>query len=347
MKAMGSCTLQELADRIGGKAAGDPAFRIEGVGSLEGAGPGELAFLGDRRRAGELATTRAGALILPTGTEGFSGPRIECDNPYLAFARALAFFHPGPEVTAHSVHESALVGAGVVLEEPVHLGPGVVLEEGVRVGAGTRIEAGCVIGRSCRIGRRCRLHARVTLYHETILGDRVEIHSGAVLGSDGFGYARDGAEYIKFPQVGRVLVEDDVEIGAGTTIDRGALGDTRIKRGAKIDNLCQIAHNCVIGEDTALAAQVGVSGSTVIGARCMIGGQAGFAGHSRIGDEVQIAAQSGVHGDLPDGTAWFGSPAMPLKEGLRNSRAYARLHQLAQRVRRLEKQPGSNPPKPS
>ncbi len=329
--------LEELAPKIGGRVEGDGKVLVRGVASLEDAGPGMLSFFGDPRLAEKAGRTRAGALVVPEGSDVFSGPRIESPNPYLSFAKAVAFFHPPYRVEEHRIHPSALVSPGVVLEEPVEIGPGVVVEEGVRIGRGTLVEAGCFLGRDCRVGRECRLHPRVVLYHETEIGDRVEIHAGAVLGADGFGYARDGARYVKFPQVGRVVVEEDVEIGANAAIDRAALGETRIRRGVKLDNLVHIAHNCLVGEDTAFAAQVGVSGSTEIGARCMIGGQAGFAGHSRVGDQAVVYAQSGVHGDIPPGTRWLGSPAQPAREAFRNIAAFSRLHEMARRLRALEK----------
>ena len=333
---MKEITLAELARVTGGKVEEGGDVLLKGVGSLEEAGPGILSFFGDPKLEEKVRETRAEALVVPEGSSLFSGPRIECDDPYLAFARAVAFFHPPYRVEVHRIHPSAATAYGVALEEPVEIGPFVVVEEGVRIGKGTLIEAGCFIGRNCRIGRECRLHPRTVLYEGTELGDRVEIHAGAVLGSDGFGYARDGRKYVKFPQVGKVVVEDDVEIGANAAIDRAALGETRICRGVKLDNLVHIAHNCRVGEDTAFAAQVGVAGSTEIGAGCMIGGQVGFAGHTKVGDEVVIYAQSGIHGDIPAGTRWIGTPAQPAKEAFRNLAAFSRLHEMARRLRVLE-----------
>ncbi len=334
---MKQVTLEELAREIGGEVKGDGKVLLKGVASLEEAGPEELSFFGDPKLSSAAARSRAGALVTPQGSGVFPGPRIESSNPYLTFARAVAFFHPPYRVEKHRVDPTARVSPLAYLEEPVEVGPFVVVEEGARVGAGSLLEAGCYVGRDCRIGKECRLHPRVVLYHETELGDRVEIHAGAVLGSDGFGYARDGAKYVKFPQVGKVVVEDDVEIGANVTIDRAALGETRLCRGVKLDNLVHVAHNCRIGEDTAFAAQVGVSGSTEIGARCMVGGQAGFTGHIKIGDQVVVYAQSGVHDDLPSNTRWLGSPAMPAREAFRNLAAFGKLHELARRLKELER----------
>ncbi len=334
---MREISLEDLARKVGGTVHGGEGVLVRGVASLEDAGPGILSFFGDPKLAEKVKATRAGALVVPEGSGLWSGPRIESPDPYLSFARAVAFFHPPYRVEEHKIHPAAVVAPGAVLEEPVEIGPFAVVEEGARIGGGTLVEAGCYVGEDCRIGRECRLHPRVVLYRETEIGDRVEIHAGAVLGSDGFGYAREGAKYVKFPQVGKVVVEDDVEIGANATIDRAALGETRIGRGVKLDNLVHLAHNCKVGEDTAFAAQVGVSGSTEIGARCMIGGQVGFAGHTKVGDQVIVYAQSGVHDDLPANTRWIGSPAQPAREGFRNMAAFSRLHEMARRLKELEK----------
>jgi len=335
-----SVTLADLAEKLGGEAVGDGKLLLRGVAELESAGPGELSFLASPRFKEQALASAAGALVAPRGAGYLPMARLECDNPYLVFARAVALFHPEPEVEATRIHPSAQLEEGVELEDPVEIGPLAILEAGVRVGAGSRIGAGVFLGRESRVGRACRLHPRVVLYPGTCLGDRVAVHAGAILGSDGFGNAWDGQRFVKFPQIGRLVVEDDVEIGANTAIDRAALGETRICRGARLDILIPVAHNCRSGEHSARAAQGGLSGSTRIGARCKVGGQAGFAGHLTVGDDVNILAKSGIHCDLPSGTAWFGFAAEEARRARRNLQAATRLHEMLVRLRELEKRVG-------
>jgi UDP-3-O-[3-hydroxymyristoyl] glucosamine N-acyltransferase len=257
-------------------------------------------------------------------------------NPSLGFARALALLHP-PDSPASGIHPSAVISPDATVDSTASIGPLCVVDAGAQVGSGTSLLAQVHVGRDVRIGSDCRLFPQVTLRDGIRLGDRVVVHSGAVIGADGFGYARDGARYVKIPQVGRVVVEDDVEIGANVTIDRATLGETRIGRGTKIDNLVQIAHNVQVGEDTVIVAQVGISGSTRIGSRVTLAGQAGIVDHLTIGDDVIVGAQSGVSKDIPAGSIVLGSPAIPHGEFKRQYASLAGLPALRKLVRAMER----------
>lgn len=326
---------------------------IAGIGTLGQAGPNEIAFLANPRYASQLATTQAGAVILSArAAESLAGTspgfaRIVCAQPYLLYARIAQWFAEriSPRAAPH-VHPSAVVAASASLEPGVVIGPLAVVGEGVRIGRDARIGAGCILGDHCDIGADALLHARVTLYHGTRVGARSILHSGVVLGADGFGFAPDAmaaergvrGQWVKIPQLGGVLIGDDVEIGANTTVDRGALDDTTIAHGVKIDNLVMIGHNVQIGEHTAIAGCAGISGSTRIGARCTIGGAAMFAGHLTIGDDVFISGGTAVTADLPDAgryTALY--PIAEHGEWQRNAAVVAHLSKLRRRVQALER----------
>ncbi len=326
--------LGELAERIGCTLEGDGTVEIRGVRGLEDAGPGDLAFVAHERYLGHLQDSRAAAVILGVGLPSPGRSALRAANPYLALARALAVFHPALRVQA-GIHPTAVTG-GARVDPQASIGPLCVLQDGVEVGAGTVLEAQVFVGTGARIGRDCRVYPQVTLREGTWVGDRVTIHSGAVVGADGFGFARDGARYIKIPQVGRVVIEDDVEVGANTTIDRATLGETRIGRGTKLDNLVQIGHNVRIGQDTVIVAQVGVSGSTRIGSRVTLAGQVGVVDHVSIGDDVIIGAQAGVTKDIQAGSVVLGSPAVPHREFKRQLATIARLPELAKTIKLLE-----------
>jgi UDP-3-O-[3-hydroxymyristoyl] glucosamine N-acyltransferase len=262
---------------------------------------------------------------------------LRAASPKAAFARAAAILAPAVTI-AEGIHPTACVSATAQVGAGAAIGPYAVVEEQARIGAGTQIGAHCVIGRNSWVGESCRLHPRVTLYPGVRLGDRVEIHSGAVLGSDGFGYAFDGERYWKFPQIGLLEIGDDVEIGANTTIDRGSLDDTRIARGVKIDNLVQVAHNVQVGEHTVIAAQTGVSGSSVIGHHVVIGGQVGIADHCRLEDGAIAGAQAGIPTGktIRAGEPVWGTPARPLSRFKEQYAWFARLPELAERIKKLE-----------
>jgi UDP-3-O-[3-hydroxymyristoyl] glucosamine N-acyltransferase len=328
--------LRELAERLGCELRGDGDVEIGGVAGIEQAGPGDVTFLANPRYASHLATTRAAAVILAPGHEA-PLPCLVCDNPYLAFARAVAVVRP-PGRPAPGVHPSAQVDASAVLGPDVHVGALAVVGRDVRVGARSTLHPQVVLYEGVEVGEDCVLHSGVQVRERCRLGNRVVVQNGAVIGGDGFGFARDAqGRYQKFPQVGIVVIEDDVEIGALTAIDRAALGETRIGRGTKLDNLVQVGHSVAIGEDSVLAGQVGVAGSTRIGSRVTLAGQVGVAGHLTIGDGVVATAQTGIPGSVEKGLVVSGYPAIENRAWLRSSAVFAKLPELQRRLRELER----------
>ena len=301
--------LKELAEIVGGEAAGDDSVMITGVGGIREAGAGDVTFLADPRYERFLKTTKASAVIVPPGTQYADRPVIFCENPYLSFIRAVKYFIPEGNGRPTGIHPTAVIAGGASLAKGAAVGPHAVIEDGVVVGEGTAILAGVFIGRRSRIGTGCLIYPNVSIREDTVIGDRVIIHCGAVIGSDGFGYARDGEVYRKIPQIGNVVIEDDVEVGANSTVDRAATGSTTVKKGTKIDNLAMIAHNVTIGENCIVIAQVGISGSTEIGRNVNLAGQAGIAGHIKVGDGAVVAAQAGVTKSVKPGTCVSGYPA--------------------------------------
>ncbi len=331
------CKARELADLLGAKFEGDASLELRGVASPERAGPHDLIYVETPKHAARAAASAALGAVVPMDLALPGKTLLRVANPKAAFARAAAVLLPAATI-AEGIHPTALVAATAQVGPGVALGPCVVIEEHVYIGSGTQIGAHCVIGGSSWIGEKCRLHPRVTLYPGVRLGSRVEVHSGAVLGSDGFGYAFDGEQYWKFPQVGLLEIGDDVEIGANTTIDRGALDDTRISSGVKIDNLVQVAHNVLIGERTVIASQTGVSGSSVIGRNVVIGGQVGIADHCRLEDGAIAGAQAGIPTGktIRAGEPVWGTPARPLGKFKDQYAWFARLPELAERIKKLE-----------
>jgi UDP-3-O-[3-hydroxymyristoyl] glucosamine N-acyltransferase len=328
--------LAELAARLGCELRGDGEIEVEGVAPIERAGPADLTFLANPRYAAHLASTRAAAVVLGPGREA-ALPCLVCDDPYLAFARAVALLRPparqepGTDASAR-VHPSALLGPGV------HVGPLAVVGAGARVGARSVLHPHVVLYEGVEVGEDCVLHSGVQVRERCRLGNRVVVQNGAVIGGDGFGFARDrGGRYHKFPQVGIVVIEDDVEIGALTAVDRAALGETRIGRGSKLDNLVQVGHSVTIGEDTVLAGQAGVAGSTHIGSGVTLAGQVGVAGHIEIGDGVVATAQTGIPGSVAKGSVVSGYPAIGNRSWLKSSAVFARLPELQRRLRELER----------
>jgi len=332
-------TLAELAHRCHGELRGDPEYQVERVATLEKAGPHDIAFVAGEKYYSQLAATCAGVVVLGHADAGhYTGNALLSDNPRLCFTRVAAMLHP-PVRSPVGCHASAVVEASAAVAADAAIGPQVVIESGARVGRGVVIGAGCYIGRGAVIGDETWLHAQVTIGADCVLGQRCIVHSGAVIGSDGFGYARDGARWEKTPQLGRVVVGDDVEIGANTTIDRGALDDTVIERGVKLDNLIHIAHNVHIGEDSAMAACVGIAGSTRIGKRCTLAGQVGVAGHIEITDDVHITAATKVtHTIREPGTYSSGSPLEAYSSWLKNAVRMRHLDDMARRLKKLEQQ---------
>jgi UDP-3-O-[3-hydroxymyristoyl] glucosamine N-acyltransferase len=328
--------LGELAARLGCELRGDGELEIEGVAGLDEAGPGELSFLANPRYADKLRATRAAAVVIAPG-QATPLPALVSDNPYLTFARAVALVRPD-KAPVPGVHASAQVDPSAVLGAGVHVGPLSVVGAGVRIGARSVIHARVVLYENVEVGEDCVLHAGVSVRERCRLGRRVVVQNGAVIGADGFGFARDAeGRYHKFPQIGIVVIEDDVEIGALTAIDRAALGETRIGRGTKLDNLVQIGHSVTIGEDTVVAGQVGVAGSVKIGRRVTLAGQVGVVGHIEIGDGVVVTAQSGIPGSLEAGSVVSGSPAIENRAWLKSIAVFAKLPELQRRLRELER----------
>ncbi len=330
-------TLAEIAHRIGCELHGDGSVVITGVAPIDGAGPGQLTFLAHPRYAHYLETTRAAAIIVAPGAKATATPFLWAADPYLAFAKALALFHTRSEFTA-GVHPSAVVAPSATVAADAAIGPFVVVGERTIIGPGARLAPHVVIAEDVVIGRGFTAYPFVSVRERTRIGDNVTLQSGVKIGGDGFGYTLDeNGQIMKIPQTGCVCIEDDVEIGANTTIDRAAVGDTVIRRGAKIDNLVMIAHGCDVGPGAMLAAQVGLSGSTKVGRFVRMGGQVGSAGHLTIGDGAQVAAQSGVPNDVPAGSTVGGYPAVEIHQWRRISAALPRLPELLRRVRRLER----------
>ena len=331
-------TATDVAGWVSGRVEGDGAVSITGVAALKDAGPGDVSFLANPRYAAAVADTRASAVVVGADWTGETAATlIRVADPDAAFAEIVDRLAPPPVTPAPGVHATAVLADDVVLGGDVSIGPYAVLEPGVQIGARTVIGAGCYVGHGSRIGCDGRLYPHVSMREETTIGDRIIIHNGAVIGSDGFGYVREKTGWKKIRQVGVVIIGDDVEIGANVTIDRARFGKTVIGNGVKIDNLVQIAHNVEIGDGTAIAAQVGISGSTAVGREVMLGGQMGISGHVRVGDGVICAARSGVTKDVPPGTFVSGFPAMPHDKAKRIHAHLMRLPELKQTVKDLER----------
>ncbi len=330
-------TLGELARLVGGECHGPPRLVIRGIAAIDRAGPEEISFIAHPRYERLLPDSRAGAVVVSPALAHLDRPLIVAADPYLAYARMAAYFAP-PREQWPGISEAAIIGPGVRLGREVSIAPLVYVGEGAALGDRVELMPGVVVGRGVRLGDDVRLYPQVTVLEGCTLGSRVTVHSGAVIGSDGYGYAFDGHRHLKIPQLGTVVIEDDVEIGANCTIDRAALGETRIGAGAKIDNLVQIAHNVTVGEHSLLVAQVGISGSTRLGKYVTLAGQVGVAGHLEIGDRVRVGAQSGVPNSLPAGQTFTGYPAQPHKEWLRTMAALPKVPELIRKIKRLEKQ---------
>ncbi len=337
-------SVKQLVDIIGGVVKhGDTAVGIEGVEAIERATAGQLAFVANRKYASYLKTTAASAVIIPDEEEFYADASastpvlIAHPQPYFAFMLALRHFHPDDLGITPGVDPTAAVGEEVKLGDDVHLGKNVVVEDGATIGAGSKILAGSYVGRAVTIGEKSTIGPNVTVLTRRTRGNRVRIHPGTVIGADGFGYAEQHGVHHKIPQVGRVVIGDDVEIGACVCIDRATMGETRIGNGTKIDNLVQLAHNVEIGEHSLVVSQVGVSGSTKIGRHVILAGQAGLIGHLRIGDNVIVAAQAGVGHDLPEGARVLGSPAREIGLSKRLHVYTGRLPEMAKKIKELEK----------
>ena len=329
-------TLEQIAKLSGGKLEGDPETKITGAASLAEATVHEVSFFNNPRYLAQLRNTRAAAVIVPGDfSEQIEAAVIRTPDPAKAFGQVVTKFAPPPIKFAPGIHPSAVIHPRAKLGDHISIQPLVVIEAGVRIGSRTVIGAGSYIGHDVVIGDGCMIYPRVTIRERCRLGARVILHSGAVIGADGFGFEMTAEGQQKVPQIGIVQIDDDVEIGANTTIDRARFGRTWIQAGAKIDNLVQVAHNVVIGKDTVIAAQTGIAGSVRIGKRVMIGGQAGIIGHIEIADGTMIGAQTGVSKNL-NGGVWWATPSVPLKEAKVQLAWVRRLGEFFERVRKIE-----------
>ena len=336
-------TLQELAENLNARVdRSSERFEVNllvGVNTLEAAKKGEVSFLANPKYTSLVATTRASAIIVHedyVAPKLFEGALIRTDNPYSAFLRAVKLFYPNHLKQTGFRHPSAIIAESAQIHTTANIGANVVIGEHCTIGEHTTLHAGVILYDDVHIANDSTLHANVVCYDRTIIGSGSIIHAGTVLGADGFGFAenKDDGSFTKIPQVGNVVIGDDVEIGANCTIDRAALGSTRIENGVKLDNLIHVAHNVVIGENTAIAAQTGISGSTKLGKRNRVAGQVGFVGHIVTADDVTVNAQSGVAKDIAQKGVYFGTPAKPFREELR---IQASLKQLPEHLRHFSK----------
>jgi len=329
-------TLGQLAQALGATLEGDPRRLVTGVAPLESAGPHEVSFLTNARYTEAAKASRAGAFVAGTDAAGLPAPVLRVRAPQQALVDLLNLFHP-PSPVVPGVHPTAVVAADARIDATAAVGAHAVVEADARIGARVHVGALAYVGAGVEIGEDCALGPHVALLAGVRLGRRVVVHPGAVIGADGFGFAFDGAQHRKVPQTGGVLIEDDVEIGANTTIDRATFGDTIVRRGTKIDNLVQIGHNVEVGEHSILVAQVGVSGSSRLGRGVVLAGQVGIADHVTVGDGVLVGAQGGVPSSLEAGGKFLGTPARPMLEAKRIMAAETRLPELLRRVRALER----------
>jgi UDP-3-O-[3-hydroxymyristoyl] glucosamine N-acyltransferase len=330
--------LSELSARTGAQLEGaDTDAEVSGAAGLDEATAGQVTFLSNPRYTPRVQTTRATAIFVGEGVEvGREIAVLRARDPYLAYTRALRLFHPEP-VFEPFIHPTAVIDESAQVARDAFIGAHAVVGRNVLIGAGVRIHPNATIYENVRIGAGSVIHSNVSVREGSQLGERVVVHNNSVIGSDGFGYAKDEeSRWLKIPQTGMVIIEDDVEIGAGTTIDRASVGETRIARGAKIDNLVQIGHSCTVGEDALICAQVGLAGSSHIGRRVILAGQAGVAGHLTIGDDAVLTAKSATSHNVDAGKMISGIPAFDNREWLRSTAAFRRLGDMQRTLRLLE-----------
>jgi UDP-3-O-[3-hydroxymyristoyl] glucosamine N-acyltransferase len=328
-------TLGELAALLQGELQGPADLVLEGLAAVDRATPREITFIAEKRYARLAGASQAGAFIVAPDLRDLGRPLIIVPHPYLAYARVAALFAPPPRAWP-GISDRACLGRDLSLGREVSIAPLVFIGDRVRLGDGVTIMPGCYLGDEVQVGAGALLYPNVTILERCRLGERCIIHSGAVIGSDGFGFVPTAEGNVKIPQLGTVVIEDDVEIGANCAIDRGALGETRIGRGVKLDNLVHLAHNVVVGEYSLMAAQTGISGSSRLGRRVMLGGQVGLAGHLELGDGVRVGAKSGINHSIPAGQTVSGIPARPQKEWLQTMGVLPKLPELYRRLKRLE-----------
>lgn len=330
-------TLQELGDLVGGSVSGDPQTPITGVSEIQSGQPGTITFLSNPRYKVYLESTTAAAVIVADSTLLKSRAGLVVDNPQLAIALILDKFARRP-YWPEGIHPSAIIGENVALGQDVSIGPQAIIESGVRIGTGCRVGAQCFIGQNSVLQKSVTIHPKVMIYHDCEIGGGAVLHSGVVIGSDGYGYIQDKDQHVKIPQNGRVVVGKSVEIGANTVIDRGTISDTVIGDGTKIDNLVHIAHNVKIGKGCLITAQVGIAGSVVVGDFCIFAGHTGVAPHLTIGDRAVFAAKSGVTKSLPGGQIYAGMPAREIRKKNLQDAALANLPDLKKRLQKIEQQ---------
>ncbi len=329
-------TLQELANRIGGEIIGDPGIEILGAAGIDNAQKGDITYLLDQSDDRDVAAIRASALILKSAVRGAQFSQIVCSNPQYGFALALEALYPRSESPA-GISESAFIGDNVSIGDRVSIHPLASISSSSSIGNGVTVSSGTHIGEGAVIGDNTFLYPNVTVREKVRIGDNVIVHSGTVIGADGFGYVYEHGRHYKIPQVGSVIIEDDVEVGANVCIDRGTVGDTLIGSGTRIDNLVQIAHNVKIGKNCIIVAQAGISGSVEIGDGVILAGQVGVKDHVRIGNGAIIGAQSGVGNNIPEHGVYSGSPAIPHKTWIRAQSIFSKLPDLFKRIRTIEK----------
>lgn len=329
--------LSELCKRLQGELVGNGDIEINNLAKIQYAREGDVTFLANPKYAKYLDNTKASAVIVSKTENVKNIPHIKVDEPYLAFQKALTIVYPEHNQIIKGIHSTAVICESAKIADNVNIGPHVYIGNNVHIGSNTTIFPGSVIIDNSNVGDNCILYSNVCIYNDCEIEDNVIIHSGVVVGSDGFGFAPVDQKYDKIPQVGKVVIESDVEIGANCAIDRATIGETRIKRGCKIDNLVQIAHNVIIGENTVIAAQTGIAGSTIIGNHVTVGGQVGIVGHIEVGDNAVLAAQSGISKNVPEGEIWFGYPAGPIAKQRKIEVSLRHLPELNKRVKSLEK----------
>jgi UDP-3-O-[3-hydroxymyristoyl] glucosamine N-acyltransferase len=337
-------TAVEIAKLLGGAVTGDGSLLLKGFAPADRAQPGDLTFAENENYFVRAENSAASAVIVEGPYQSNRKVLIRVPDARIAFAKVLPLFFPEP-VFAAGIHPSAIVASNARVDALAHVGPYCVVGENVRIGPRSVLQAGVYVGSNCQLGEEVNLFPNVTLYPRCEIGNRVRIHSGTVIGSDGFGYVPENGVHLKVLQIGNVTIRDDVEIGANVTIDRGALGPTVIGRGTKIDNLVQIAHNVTVGEHCLIISQAGVAGSSKLGNYVIIAGQAGIAGHLKIGNRASVGAQSGVMNNIPDGEKWLWTPAQSDRQAKRQMIALQQLPELLRRVRELEKLVSKNPKK--
>ncbi len=333
-------TVKEIAAVISAEVIGDESIEINGIASLKAATEKDISFLSLAKYAYQVPESQAAAIIVDKNfeTKGLGCVFLKVDNPDSACSVVAPLLNSPIPTFQSGIHSSAVVAEDAKIGDAVYIGPCCVIEPGVIVGEGSVIVANTYIGHSTAIGEGCKIYSNVTIREYTKIGDRTIIHSGTVIGSDGFGYTNEKGKWIKIPQVGVVEIGNDVELGSNVSVDRARFGKTIIADGVKIDNLVQIAHNVEVGENTAMASQVGISGSTKVGCNVMLGGQVGLSGHIEIGNKVVVLAKSGVHNDVPDGEVIFGTPALPRKEALRVFATLPSIPDMKKQIKELKKQ---------